>query len=158
MLDIELPDQHGNSRRLSELAGGDPTFLHFYRGWWCPKEQRFFRSLVELQDEAEVGYTRFVSVSVDPPEMTAPFRAGLGARWTFLCDPERRYLDELDLRETTDTHYNPYVPTAFVLAPGLTVHRQWNGYWYWGRPTMEELRQAFREVTRAIRPDWEVPR
>ena len=158
MLDLELPDQHGNVRRLSDLVGGDPTFLHFYRGWWCPKEQRFFRSLLDLQDEAEVGYTRFVSVSVDPPEVTAPYRAGLGARWTFLCDHERRYLDQLVLRETTDTLYNPYVPTAFVLRPGLEVHRQWNGYWYWGRPTMEEIRQAFREVTRDIRPDWEVPR
>ncbi len=38
-----------------------------------------------------------VSVSVDPPEVESAFRAGLGARWTFLSDAERRYLDELDL-------------------------------------------------------------
>ena len=24
----------------------------------------------------------------------------------------------------------------------------WNGYWYWGRPTNEELRRSFRELTR----------
>jgi hypothetical protein len=57
--------------------------LQFYRGFWCPKEQAFFRGLVHLQDEAEVAYTRFVSVSVDPLEVQAAFRAGLGARWTF---------------------------------------------------------------------------
>jgi hypothetical protein len=56
--------------------------LQFYRGFWCPKEQAFFRVLVKLQDEAEVAYTRFVSVSVDRPETEAAFRAGLGARWT----------------------------------------------------------------------------
>jgi peroxiredoxin len=156
--DLELPDTAGNPRRLDDLVGGDPTLLHFYRGWWCPKEQAFFRRLVALTDEVEVAYTRMISVSVDAPTVAAAFRAGLGARWTFLCDPDRRYLDALDLREHTDTMYEPYVPTAFVLGPGRRVHRSWNGYWFWGRPTNEELRQAFREVTRVIRPDWEVPR
>ena len=156
--DLELPDTAGNVRRLDDLVGGDPTFLHFYRGWWCPKEQTFFRNLVTFADEVEVAYTRMVSVSVDEPTVAAAFRAGLGARWTFLCDTERRYLDDLDLREHPDTLYEPYAPTAFVLGPGRRIARAWNGYWYWGRPTNEELRLTFREVTRAIRPDWEVPR
>src|SRR6266852_7321242 len=60
--ELELPDHYGNVRRLSELAGGDPVFLQFYRGFWCPKEQAFFRRLVQLQDEAEVAYTRFISI------------------------------------------------------------------------------------------------
>ena len=40
--DLRLTDHAGNDRSLSELVAGDPTVLHFYRGWWCPKEQRFF--------------------------------------------------------------------------------------------------------------------
>jgi peroxiredoxin len=32
--DLELPDHSGNPRRLSELAGGDPLVLNFYRGYW----------------------------------------------------------------------------------------------------------------------------
>ena len=32
--DVELLDQVGQQRRLSELAGGDPLLLNFYRGWW----------------------------------------------------------------------------------------------------------------------------
>ena len=156
--DLSLPDHAGNLRNLDDLVGGDPTLLHFFRGWWCPKEQTFLRMLVALQEEAEVAYTRFVSVSVDEPTVSAAFRAGLGARWTFLCDPDHRYVDELGLRETTDTKFDPYVPTAFVLRPGRVIERSWNGYWFWGRPTAEELRQSFRTVTRSIRPDWEVPR
>ena len=85
--DFELPDHGDNRRRLSELVGDDPTVLQFYRGWWCPKEQRFFRRLVHLQDEAEVAYARFVSVSVDATTVSAAFRAGLGARWTIRSSP-----------------------------------------------------------------------
>ncbi len=156
--DLELPDSDGNVRRLSELVGGDPTLLHFYRGWFCPKERQFFRLLGGLQDEAEVAYTRFVSVSVEPPAVGAAFRAGLDARWTFLADTERRYLDELGLRETTDTVHHPYLPTCAVLLPDLTIHSLYQGYWFWGRPTAEELRQDFRAVTRSIRTDWNLPR
>jgi peroxiredoxin len=155
-LDLELSDHWGNLRCLSDLAGGDPLLVQFYRGFWCPKEQAFFRKLVGLQDEAEVAYTRFVSISVDPPAVAAAFRAGLGARWTFLADPDRKYLHVLGLEETTDTVHHPYRPAVFTLFPNLTVHRFYQGYWFWGRPTNEELRQDFRHITRQIRPDWEV--
>src|SRR6201994_3371942 len=108
--DFELLDHASNRRRLSELGGGDPTVLQFYRGWWCPKEQAFFRRLLALQEDAEVAYSRILSVSVDPPEVSAAFRAGLGARWTFLSDPDREVQTQLRLRETTDTLNNPFVP------------------------------------------------
>ena len=155
--DLELPDHNGNLRRLSGLVAGDPAVLHFYRGWWCPKEQAFLRRLVALQDEVEVAYSRIVSVSVDPPQVSAAFRAGAGARWTFLSDPERAAQTELGLRETTDTLNHPYVPAVATLFPDRTILRSYNGYWFWGRPTLEELRRDMREIARAIRPDWKAP-
>jgi peroxiredoxin len=155
--DLVLCDHAGNERSLSDLVAGDPTVVQTYRGWWCPKEQAFFRKLVALQDEAEVAYTRIVSISIDPPPVTAAFRAGLGARWTFLCDPDRVAQQQLGLLETTDTVYRPYVPAVFTVFPDLTVHRAYDGYWFWGRPTLEELRQDMRAITRAVRPDWAAP-
>ena len=156
--DLELLDHAGNARRLSELAAGDPTILHFYRGWWCPKEQRYFRRLRELQEEAEVAYVRIVSVSVDAPEVAAAYRAGLGARWTFLCDPDRRALTQLGLRETTDTTNNPYVPRVYTLSPeALRIHAVYDGYWYTSRATLEELRQDLRAIQRELRADREAP-
>ena len=155
--DFELLDHAGNRRRLSELVGDDPTVLQFYRGWWCPKEQTFFRRLLALQDDAEVAYSRIISISVDPPEVNAAFRAGLGARWTFLSDPEREIQAQLRLRETTDTLNKPYVPAVFVLDPELRIRAAYNGYWYWGRPTHSELVQDLREITCGLRADWEAP-
>ena len=155
--DLDLPDHTGRPRKLSELVGGDPLALFTSRGWWCPKEQRYMRGLCRLQDEFEVGYARIVVVSVDSPEVQSAFRAGLGARFTFLSDAGRNWLDRLRLREGTDTIHDPYRPAAFTLFPDLTIHRGYNGYWYWGRPTMEEVRRDMREITRGIRADWEVP-
>jgi peroxiredoxin len=154
--DLDLPDHTGRERRLSEVAGGDPAALFTSRGWWCPKEQRYMRELCRLQDEVEVAYTRIVVVSVDPPEVQAAFRAGLGARFLFLSDAERRWLPRLELEETTDTLHRPYRPAAFTLFPDLTIHASYNGYWYLGRATMEELRQDLRAISRAVRADWEL--
>jgi hypothetical protein len=98
-----------------------------------------------------------VSVSVDPPAVSAAFRAGLGARWAFLCDETREVQERLRLRETTDTLHDPYVPVVFVLDPGLVVHSAYDGYWFWGRPTGDELVRDLRAVTCAVRPDWDAP-
>lgn len=114
--------------------------------------------LCSIQNEFEVAYARLVVLSVDPPEVQSAFRAGLGARFTFLSDAERRWIGKLPLCEGTDTVHHPYRPAAFTLFPDLSIHRAYNGYWYWGRATMEELRRDMREITREIRPDWEAPR
>ena len=155
--DLDLPDHTGRSRLLSELAGGDPLALFTSRGWWCPKEQHYMRGLCQLQDEFEVAYARIVVVSVDPPEVQSAFRAGLGARFTFLSDAQRLWLPRLGLLETTDTVHDPYLPGAFTLGPDLRIHRTYNGYWYFGRATHDELRRDMREITMAVRDDWEAP-
>jgi hypothetical protein len=63
---------------------------------------------------------------------------------------------DLDIQEYTDPVHDTMVPHTLVLAPELRVHGIYNGYWYWGRPSVEELRRDLREVTRRIRPDWDL--
>ena len=48
------------------------------------------------------------------------------------------------------------IPHTLVLKPGLVVHSVYNGYWFWGRPSFEDLRRDLREVTREIRRDWDL--
>ena len=48
------------------------------------------------------------------------------------------------------------IPHTLVLEPGLVVHSIYNGYWFWGRPGVEEVRQDLRAVTAEIRPDWDL--
>ena len=72
-------------------------------------------------------------------------------------EAERAVQEELGLRETTDTVYRPYVPAVFTLAPDMTIESTWDGYWYLGRPSAEELRQDLRAIARRVRPDWSAP-
>jgi hypothetical protein len=32
----------------------------------------------------------------------------------------------------------------------------YNGYWFWGRPSFYDLWRDLRDITRAIRPDWDL--
>ena len=115
--DLDLPDHTGRPRTLSEVAGGDPLALFASRGWWCPKEQRYMRELCKLQDELEVAYARVAVVSVDPPEVQAAFRAGLGARFVFLSDAERRWLPRLGPARRPPTRCT--IPTGRRASPSI---------------------------------------
>ncbi len=80
--------------------------------------------------------------------MQEAFRCGLGASFPFLSDEELRLTDELGIRETTDKRHGPLpVPLTFALLPDLEIHRIWNGWYFVGRPTPEELRLTLREMT-----------
>jgi hypothetical protein len=48
------------------------------------------------------------------------------------------------------------IPYTLVLEPGLRIFKIYNGYWYWGRPSVEDLRRDLRELFRKIRPDWDL--
>ncbi len=86
-------------------------------------------------------------VSVDPPLVQAAFKAGLGAQFSFLSDAKLMLTDELGIRETTDQRHGPLpVPFTFALLPDLTIHRIFNGWYFVGRPTPDELRITIREM------------
>ena len=46
------------------------------------------------------------------------------------------------------------IPYTLVLKPGLVVHTVYNGYWFWGRPSVSDLRRDLPTATAEIRPDW----
>jgi hypothetical protein len=48
------------------------------------------------------------------------------------------------------------IPHTLALKPGLVIHSIYNGYWFWGRPSVAELSHDLRAVTSAIRPDWDL--
>ncbi|HYR18106.1 MAG TPA: redoxin domain-containing protein [Myxococcales bacterium] len=154
--DYELPDHAGRKRKLSELQGDAPMIVFLSRGLYCPKDRRQAMNLVAFEPELKVAYAKLGTISTDDLLATNENRDGLGAHWPFLSDPGRIVQKDLDIQEYTDPVHDPMVPHTLVLAPELRVHGIYNGYWYWGRPSVEELRRDLREVTRRIRSDWDL--
>jgi peroxiredoxin len=154
----QLSDHRGTKRTLAELQGGDPMVLVLSRGGFCPKERRQHEGLLPLHREMQVGYCRLVTISTDNLIETNEFRTGVGADWTFLSDPGRTVQKDLDIAEYTDPQHNPMIPHTLVLEPELRVFKIYNGYWFFGRATVEELRLDLRAVLQRCRPDWDISR
>jgi peroxiredoxin len=154
--DYELSDHTGKHRKLSELQGPDPMIVVLSRGGYCPKDRRQAEGLVQLHREIEVGYCRLVTISTDNLLETNENRSAVDAHWPFLSDPGRKVQKDLDIAEYTDPKHNPMIPHTIVLEPGRIIFKIYNGYWYFGRPTIEELRQDLRRVLQKCRPDWDI--
>lgn len=154
--DYELSDHTGKRRKLSELQQQDPMILVLSRGAFCPKDRRQHEGLVQLHRELEVGYCRLVTISTGNLIETNEFRTGVDAHWPFLSDPKRIVQQDLDIAEYTDPHHNPMIPHTIVLEPGLVIYKIYMGYWFFGRPTTEELRQDLRAVLKKCRADWDI--
>jgi peroxiredoxin len=154
--DYALPDHTGAVRRLSELQGSDPLIVTLARGHYCPKEHQQHLELAANYPKIAVAYTQVVTISTDEHHTLQEFRASVGAQWTFLSDPGRTIQKDLDIAEYTDPEHDPMIPHTLVLKPGLVIHSVYNGYWFWGRPSFDDLWRDLRAATSQIRPDWDL--
>jgi peroxiredoxin len=155
--DYALPDHTNTVRTLSEIQGDDPMIVTLARGHYCPKEhQQHLEIATVLQAKIAVAYTKIVTISTDEHHTSQEFRASVGAYWPFLSDPGRTVQQDLDIAEYTDPENDPMVPHTLVLKPGLVVHSIYNGYWFWGRPSVYELWQDLRAAMAETRPDWDL--
>ena len=65
----------------------------------------------------------------------------------FLSDEKREVIRPLDLLDETEGEYAGVSrPFTFVLRPDLTVHKAYDGEFFVGGPTLEELRPDLREI------------
>ncbi|MCH7477312.1 MAG: hypothetical protein IIA14_04325 [SAR324 cluster bacterium] len=110
---------------------------------------------MHLQPDLAVSYYGILTVTTEPRLETVEMRNGVGALWPYLSDPERKLLRELDLVDESEHRYGPvFIPTTFVLDAERTIYSVYNGWWFVGRPTVEEIRQDMRAIF-SKREDWE---
>ena len=152
---FELPDHTGTPQKLSQLLRGFPAVLIFSRGHYCPKDRRQLTNYVTyLQPELRVNYCKMITVSVDDQMTTNEVRDALGPDWPFLIDADRTLLHELQMVDTTDSiHGEVYIPYTFIIDRDRTIYKIYNGWWFLGRPTVEELRMDLRALL-SRRKDW----
>ena len=154
--DYELTDHAKARRKLSDLQGIDPMILILSRGHYCPKDHQQHLMMANFYPKIQVAYTTLVTIATDNILQLNEFRSAVGAEWIFLSDAGRTIQKDLDIQEYTDPHNDPMIPHTFVLEPGLVIYSIYNGYWFWGRPSTDDLWRDLREVTRKIRPDWDL--
>lgn len=154
--DYVLTDHTRVERRLSDLQGVDPMIVTLARGHFCPKEHIYHRELASFYPALSMSYVSLVTISTDIIIDCGEFRAAVGAHWPILADPDRIVLRDLDIAEYTDPWHDPMIPHVFVLGPGLEIFRIYNGYWYVGRPSPDDLRRDLRELSVQCRPDWDI--
>lgn len=107
-----------------------------------------------LQPELAVNYCHLITVSVDDHDTLADHRDGLGAEWVFLSDSDRQLLYQLEMVDTTDPkHGDIFIPYTFILDRDRSIYKIYNGWWYLGRPTVEEIRMDWRALMKK-RDNW----
>jgi len=68
MPDFELPNQHGERRRLSDYLAESPVVLNIYRGGWCPYCNMEMKALHDALPEIESRGARLVGMSPETPD------------------------------------------------------------------------------------------
>jgi hypothetical protein len=111
-----------------------------------------------LPPQLTVGYTQVVTITTDDWHTTNNYRQQTSAPWPFLYDEERIVQKDLDIKEYTDTSHDVMIPHTIVLGRGLEVAKVYNGYYYWGRPSVAELHAELRELARRTYSDWDITR
>jgi peroxiredoxin len=165
--DFELPDEAGDLHRLADLQGDNVLVLHLSRGEHCPRERMHHRELLHFHEQCSVAFTELVTIMPNTLHDVFRLKISTGARWTFLSDSELVVQKHFGINEYTDTHHdNAMVPHTLILSPGLVIEKVYVGYWFWGRPSNDQLwtdigavlartKADFDPTTAAARTAWE---
>lgn len=116
--DFELPDETGQSRKLSELLSTGPVVLYFYPAAMtsgCTKESCHFRDLGT--EFAELGATR-VGISADQVDRQKQFADKHDLDFPLLSDPDRKVAEAFGVKRGLGL---PNKRTTFVIGRDRTV-------------------------------------
>jgi peroxiredoxin len=145
--DFVLPDRARTAHQLSALQGDDPMLVVLIRSLGCPKDREQLAALARVRCVGN-GCCKVVAITTDAAPAADDDVAALNA---LLHDESRQVRDTLDIAVLTDDgDERPLIPHTFLLAPGLSIRRVWNGRHPWGRPSNCELHDALCELTREM--------
>jgi peroxiredoxin len=150
--DFVLPDGTRTARQLSALQGDGPMLVVLIRSLLCPKDREQLAALARVHALLGSGCCKLVAISTDASQAEADEAAALHA---LLFDESQQVRDTLNIAVLTDDGDEPpLIPHTFLLAPGLSIRRVWNGRHPWGRPSSCDLHDALCELTREMRDEF----
>jgi len=115
--DFALPDQHGDTVRLSDLRGGK-VIVYFYPRADTPGCTTQACSLRDAHEPLEVAGATVVGISPDKPAAQAKFDTKYGLGFTLLSDPDHAVAEAYGAwgeRSMYGKKYMGIVRSAFVI-------------------------------------------
>jgi len=153
--DFVLPDEGGTRHRLSTLQGDDVMVLMLGRGEHCPRERQHQKEMVKFHEWCDLAFTRLVTVLPNGFHDVYKMRIATGAHWSYLADNDLEVQKTLEIDEYTDPHHAATVPHTLILSPGLRVEKVYVGYWFWGRPSPQQLWTDLGDVFARLKEDFD---
>lgn len=95
--DFNLPNQHGEPRRLSDYLADSLVVLNIYRGGWCPYCNMEMKALQAVQKEIEACGARLVGMAPETPDKTLSTAERNGISIDILSDAGNRVAEALGL-------------------------------------------------------------
>jgi len=97
MPDFELPNQHGERRRLYQYLAESPVVLNIYRGGWCPYCNMEMKALHDALPRIEAHGARLVGMAPELPERALATRERHQIDIEILSDSGNRVAEQLGL-------------------------------------------------------------
>lgn len=97
MPDFELPDQHGNTRRLSDYLAKSPVVLNIYRGGWCPYCNMEMKALHDVLPEIQAQGATLLGLSPETPDRAQATAETAEIDIDILSDQGNRIAEQLGL-------------------------------------------------------------
>lgn len=97
MPDFELPDQHGNLRRLSDYLSQAPVVLNIYRGGWCPYCNMEMKALHDVLPKIQAAGAILIGLSPESPDKALTTAENNEIDIDILSDSGNRTIERLGL-------------------------------------------------------------
>jgi peroxiredoxin len=128
--DFELPDQNGNSVRLSDLKGKRNVLLIFLRGDWCPACHMMLRAYAKSSDRLRDKNVLLLAIGPDELGTNKEMAEKLGIEYRVLADPKQEVARAYGTHLEHDPIPNPMrpryeaglpMPSSFLLCDQLII-------------------------------------
>jgi peroxiredoxin Q/BCP len=125
--DFALPDQHGNTVRLSDLRG-QKVVVYFYPKADTPGCTTQACSLRDAQEPLQIAGATVIGISPDKPEAQAKFDTKYGLGFRLLSDPDHAVAEAYGAwgeRSMYGKKYMGIIRSAFLIDEGGKIEQAW---------------------------------
>ena len=121
MPDFELPNQHGERRRLSDYLAESPVVLNIYRGGWCPYCNMEMKALHDVLPEIESRGARLVGMAPETPDKAMSTAERHEIAIDILSDAGNKVAEQMGSSSSCPRRCAPFTKSSASILRATTV-------------------------------------